>query len=145
MAPLRVSIYKKSMDQKGATTVEFAIVAMLFFALIFGIIDFGLLFYNQQVITNAAREGARFGVVARPDDYKIFKVSIEQRVKDFAESHLVYHGTGDFIPVATFASGLDYCEKFRDVLTMHVTYDYSFFFLPIDVPPLESWTTMICE
>ena len=48
MAPSRVSIYKKSRDQKGATTVEFAIVGMLFIALIFGIVDFGLLFYNSR-------------------------------------------------------------------------------------------------
>ena len=145
MVPARVSTYKKSRDQRGATTVEFAIVAMLFFLLLFGIIDFGLLFFNQQVITNAAREGARYGIVARPDDYRISDVSIEAKAKDFALSHLVYHGTGDFDADAQFESGLAHCEKFRDVLTLHVTYNYSFFFLPIDVPPLESWTTMICE
>jgi hypothetical protein len=37
---------------------------------------FGLLIYNQQVVTNAGREGARHGIVARPDDYKITKNNI---------------------------------------------------------------------
>ena len=139
MAPSRVSIYKKSRDQKGATTVEFAIVGMLFIALIFGIVDFGLLFYNQQVITNAAREGARFGIVSRPDGYRISDAAIKAKVNDFALNHLVYHGTGDF------SVNANSCAKFRDVLTVYVRYEYSFFFLPIDVPPLETNTVMICE
>ena len=145
MAPTRVSINKKSRDQKGATTLEFAIVSILFILLVFGIIDFGLLFYNQQVITNAAREGARYGIVARPEDYKITEGAVETRVQSFALSHLVYHGTGDFVSDASFKSGLPYCGKFKDELNVHVTYAYSFFFLPFDLPLLESWTTMICE
>jgi Flp pilus assembly protein TadG len=28
-----------------------------------GIADFGILFYNKQVLTNASREGARAGIV----------------------------------------------------------------------------------
>ena len=143
--PLRVNIYKKLRDQKGATTVEFAFVAILFVFLFLGIIDFGLLLYNQQVITNAGREGARYGVVARPEGYKIIAAAVEAKVNSFASSHLVYHGTGDFLADAYFDSGLEYCEKFRDRLTVNVKYEYSFFFLPIDVAPLESNTVMICE
>lgn len=44
----------------GAAAVEFAIVAPLLFVLLFGIIEFGALLYNQAVITNASREGARY-------------------------------------------------------------------------------------
>ena len=131
--------------QHGASAVEFAILLPFLVVLVFGIIEFGLLLYNQQVITNAGREGARYGVVARPEGYKINEAAVEAKVNSFASSHLVYHGTGDFLADAYFDSGLEYCEKFRDILTVNVKYEYSFFFLPIDVPPLESWTTMICE
>ena len=144
-APLRVSIYKKLRDQKGATTVEFAFVAILFVFLFLGIIDFGLLLYNQQVITNAGREGARYGVVARPEGYKINEAAVEAKVNSFASSHLVYHGTGDFLADAYFDSGLEYCEKFRDILTVNVKYEYSFFFLPFGQQELKAYTTMICE
>ncbi len=48
---------------RGASAVEFALIAPLLFLLLFGIIEFGLLLYNQAVITNASREGARKGVV----------------------------------------------------------------------------------
>jgi len=43
--------------------VEFAVVAPLFFLLIFGMIEFGRMVMVQQVITNASREGARIGVL----------------------------------------------------------------------------------
>ena len=43
--------------------VEFAVVAPLFFLLVFGMIEFGRMVMVQQVITNASREGARVGVL----------------------------------------------------------------------------------
>jgi Flp pilus assembly protein TadG len=47
----------------GAAAVEFAIVAPLFFLLVFGMIEFGRMVMIQQVITNASREGARKAVL----------------------------------------------------------------------------------
>jgi len=43
--------------------VEFALVAPLFFLLVFGMIEFGRLVMVQQILTNASREGARMGVL----------------------------------------------------------------------------------
>lgn len=43
--------------------MEFAIVAPLFFLLIFGMIEFGRVIMVQQVLTNASREGARLAVL----------------------------------------------------------------------------------
>ena len=83
-------------NQKGATLVEFAIVLSLLLALIFGIIEFGLFIFNRQVITNAAREGARYGIVARlerlPNDSINGIVGIKDFVADYAEQHLVTFG-----------------------------------------------------
>lgn len=50
-------------DQKGAAAVEFAIVASLFFMLVFGIIDFGFAFHSWNNAVNSAREGARTAAV----------------------------------------------------------------------------------
>jgi Flp pilus assembly protein TadG len=47
----------------GAAAVEFAIVAPLFFLLVFGMVEFGRMVMVQQVITNASREGARKAVL----------------------------------------------------------------------------------
>lgn len=50
-------------DERGAAAVEFAIVAALLFMLIFGIINFGLLWSQKNVYVGAAREGARYAAV----------------------------------------------------------------------------------
>lgn len=50
-------------NRRGAAAVEFAIVAPVFFLMIFGMIEFGRMVMVQQVITNASREGARLAVL----------------------------------------------------------------------------------
>jgi Flp pilus assembly protein TadG len=46
-------------DETGAAAVEFALVAMLLFLLVFGIIEFGFIFNRWLTLTHAAREGVR--------------------------------------------------------------------------------------
>ena len=50
-------------ERRGAAVVEFAVVAPVFFLLVFGMIEFGRMVMVQQIITNASREGARIGVL----------------------------------------------------------------------------------
>jgi Flp pilus assembly protein TadG len=54
-------------DAKGAAAVEFAIVGTVFILFLGGILDFGHAWYLRQVVTNASREGARYGVTYRTD------------------------------------------------------------------------------
>ena len=53
-------------NRKGVAAVEFAVIAPLFFALVFGMIEFGRAVMVQQIITNASREGARLAVLDVP-------------------------------------------------------------------------------
>jgi Flp pilus assembly protein TadG len=50
-------------QRRGAAAVEFAIVAPVFFLLVFGMIEYGRMVMVQQIITNAAREGTRVAVL----------------------------------------------------------------------------------
>ena len=50
--------------RRGAAAVEFALVAPLFFAMIFGITEAGRMLQVQQIMTNATREGARRAMIA---------------------------------------------------------------------------------
>jgi Flp pilus assembly protein TadG len=49
--------------ERGATVAEFAVIAGFFFMMIFGIIEFGRLLYTHNALTDAARRGARYGVI----------------------------------------------------------------------------------
>jgi Flp pilus assembly protein TadG len=50
-------------EERAASMVEFAIVVPLLLLLVFGIIDFGRVFFDLNNLTNVAREGARNGAV----------------------------------------------------------------------------------
>ena len=51
----------------GCGAVEFAILLPVLISVLFGIIDFGDMFMMDHLITNASREGARYGVAYRVD------------------------------------------------------------------------------
>lgn len=57
--PLRATRRRARLERRGASAVEFAIVAPLFFMLVFGCIEFGRALMVQQILTNASRVGAR--------------------------------------------------------------------------------------
>ncbi len=51
-------------DDGGASALEFAIVTPILLLLLFGMLEFGLMFQGQLAVTHAAREGARIAAVA---------------------------------------------------------------------------------
>ncbi len=65
MKPVSRLRWTKIRECDGAAMVEFAIGSTVLIMLILGIIEFGFLWYQKQVITNASREGARYGVTYR--------------------------------------------------------------------------------
>lgn len=46
-------------DERGASAVEFALLAPVLFMLVFGIIQLGIAYHRQQGLEAASREGAR--------------------------------------------------------------------------------------
>jgi len=84
---------QKVRNEKGATVVEFAFILPLLLFLIFAIIEFALLLYNKAMVTNAARAGARTGLVFRANsagDYDPFTTDqITTVVNNYLASHLL--------------------------------------------------------
>jgi Flp pilus assembly protein TadG len=52
-------------DQRGQSMTEFALVLPILSLLLFGVIQFGLVFNNYLTMTDAVRAGARKGAVGR--------------------------------------------------------------------------------
>jgi Flp pilus assembly protein TadG len=54
-------------QSRGAAAVEFALVLPLLLMIVLGTIDWGWYFFVSQIVTNAAREGARVGSLTAYD------------------------------------------------------------------------------
>ncbi|MEM8866054.1 MAG: TadE/TadG family type IV pilus assembly protein [Planctomycetota bacterium] len=79
--------------RRGAAVVEFAIVAPVFFLVMLGMIEFGRMAMVQQVITNAAREGARIAVLDNST-----KARVTNKVKDYLKSSNITSATINVTP-----------------------------------------------
>jgi Flp pilus assembly protein TadG len=55
---------KLTRTRRGAAVVEFAVVAPLLFAIVFGLVEFGRALMVEQTLVSAAREGCRVAVLA---------------------------------------------------------------------------------
>jgi len=69
--------------EKGTTMAEFAIISVVFFMIIFAIIEFGRLFYINNALTDAARRGARYAALHKEAD-----VTCVKNVVVYGESHI---------------------------------------------------------
>jgi Flp pilus assembly protein TadG len=52
-------------DERGQTMAEFAVVLPILVVLLFGIVQFGILFNNYVTLTDAVRAGSRTAAVSR--------------------------------------------------------------------------------
>ena len=66
MAP---TIVASRLNDRGQAVIEMALTLPLLLLVVFGIIDFGFMFQRYEVVTNAAREGARLGVLTGSAGY----------------------------------------------------------------------------
>lgn len=58
---------RRATGDRGAEAVEFAVIVPVLLALLFGLISFGLLFFSQISLEQAAREGARLAAICNQD------------------------------------------------------------------------------
>ena len=116
---------------RGQAMVEFALALPMILAVMFGAVEFGTALYDKAVLTNASREGARFGVVAtnpRKTDAEINTVVqtyVANNMINYKQTNSV---TTTSLPAARTpgaAGCLTTCN-----LTVTATYSYTFFLLP---------------
>lgn len=124
--------------ERGASALEFALVLPVLLIILFGIIEFGLLMYNKQVLTNASREGARAGIVVASS--RLDCSDISEVVDSYCGDHLVTFSSTPSDPTTT-------CTKpdspeFGDDLRVTVSYQYDFLLLPNFVGSLGGGITL---
>ena len=76
------SLTKRVRSERGAELIEFALVFPLLLLLVLGMVDFGFLFQRYEVLTNAAREGARMAVL--PGSYT--NTDVQARVCSYIQT-----------------------------------------------------------
>ena len=113
---------KRLSSERGAELVEFALTFPLLLLVVLGIIDMGLILQRYEVITNAAREGARVSVLPGYGDPEIVA-----RVNQYLQGTGLAADTIDpVVPVRTMVGVGGYCVN---VVAVTVSYDHPFFFL----------------
>ena len=123
--------------QAGSNLVEFALVLPLLLVLMFGIVDFGLALFDKAVITNAAREGARTGVVFRAPPL----TEAHCGRSSSGRGEILQHVLGEFRtgkPTPPTLRGLEAGTEFSsgDTLTVRVNYSYNYLVVSKLVPSL---------
>lgn len=111
--------------KEGTSVVEMAIVLPLLLTLMFAIGEFGIMFTQYQTLINAAREGARTGVLFRGTSCAAgtVKSQIATTVNDYMVGTGIPTGT-----ITTTSSGE--CAGSGTQLVVHTAVPYTFAALP---------------
>lgn len=133
-------------SKTGASVVEFAFVLPLLLVIVFGIVEFGTLLYNQQIITNASREGARKGIVAQQPRVPGHGAgSIDETIQKYCSARLFTFSGIKNPPQTEFPDGHNSGAVFGDDLKVRVTYNFEFLVIPNFIPGINKLRTLRAE
>jgi Flp pilus assembly protein TadG len=113
----------RRLNERGVAAAEFALLLPVLLMILFGIIEFGMIMYGREVVTNATREGARAGIVQGPPK------RTEDQIKAIATTYLA--GTGVNTADVTFTVA---GEGLANPNTLTVTATYLYWFLIPYIP-----------
>lgn len=78
-----------AMRQKGATTVEFAVVGMLTLVLLFAVVEFGRILFSLNVLDESARRAARVAAVCPIGDSAISNAATFVSLPNLSSTNVV--------------------------------------------------------
>jgi Flp pilus assembly protein TadG len=133
--------------------VEFSLTLPLLLLLVLGIIEFGFLFQEYEVVTNAAREGARVGALIPSANYTTTEA--ETRIADYMQAGGLNMARATPAPdVITTQVAISGTTKCFTAVTATATYQHevpfisgimSYFGSPVTTIPLQSVAVMRTE
>ena len=113
---------KANRREKGQALVEFALISVLLFTLLIGITDLTRLYFTYSSMNNAAREGARYGIV-NPNDLE----GIQERTEEL----LIVFGTDPTIEISFPDGNRQMGSRIR------VKVDSDFSMIMLRIPPFK--------
>jgi Flp pilus assembly protein TadG len=88
---------RRSRQRRGASAVEFAFVSIVFFMFMMGVFEFARYLFTQQLLNNAAREGARYAVVN-------IDTATTTTVQNYVDSYLAGQGGNALLSYSSTSS-----------------------------------------
>jgi Flp pilus assembly protein TadG len=116
-------LLKRIREHRGAAIIEVALTLPLLLLVSVGIFEFGRAYQTWQVLTNAAREGARIAVLPNSTDD-----SVRSRVIDYMQRGQLPEATNADIDV-THDTSIDVGGGFATGSEVTVRYPFSFIVL----------------
>ena len=130
---------KKSKPNDGQAIVEFAFVLPLLLIIVLGFIEFGILFFNKAMVTNASREGARVGIELRKSGSACVAVpdsEIATAVSDYLQSKLITFGGSATPTTSVTRTGTSPdCDPGGGTVEVQVSYTHTY----LAFPRLAGW------
>lgn len=108
---------------RGTSIMEFAFVAPVMVLIFVAMFEFSTLYYDKAIITNASREGARYGVVQSGTSYPT-NTQITTYVQNYTTGNLLtFAATNPNVGVTATSSTTPAVQGSQ--LTVTVTYTYT--------------------
>jgi len=98
-----MQIRKGLRSERGASTVEFALLLPVLVLLLFGIFEFGLAYNSYLAVTHAAREGARMAAVGAYNEGTIRDTAYPARPTSITVSYPNGNAHGETVAVTVRA------------------------------------------
>ncbi len=95
----RAAVRRSPARQRGVAAVEFALIAVVFFTLLFGAIEVARVLWVWNAASEATRFGARLAVVCDLND-SVIKTRMRERLGGLSDSHI----TLSYLPAGCAAS-----------------------------------------
>jgi Flp pilus assembly protein TadG len=111
-------------SETGAELIEFALIFPTLLLVMLGIMDFGFLFQRYEVVTNAAREGARIATL--PDYGSNIQANVQARVNQYLTAGGLTGTSTVTVGVTQTITVGSSCVTVRPVT---VAYNHNFLFL----------------
>ncbi|MFZ5739515.1 Flp pilus assembly protein TadG [Rhodopseudomonas thermotolerans] len=114
-------------NRRGATAVEFAIVAPIFFALLFAIIEVAMIFFASQLLETAVQDSSRLILTRQAQDASMsqsqFSTEVCNRVKmllNCGSLHIDVQNYGSDFSTVSITTPIDKDKNFVDNMQYNI-------------------------